>query len=80
MIFKTRVAGIPAQCRVTGYHPADPRPISSHQLSPPNDEWFEFELLDRRGYPARWLERKLNAQLEAELLAQFKERQEDLAA
>jgi hypothetical protein len=71
--FRTRVDGIPCLCRVTYYHPADETPVNSTTISPPDEEEFEFELLDRRGKPANWLNKKINSDIEAELLAQYKE-------
>jgi len=62
MIFHTRVAGIPCQCLVYSYEEAIPMRITGTgfgDADPPEDEVFEFRLLDRKGYPADWLERKL---------------------
>ena len=62
MIFHTRVGGIPCQCLVYSYYPAVPMRITGTgygDADPPEDEVFEFRLLDRKGYPADWLERKL---------------------
>jgi hypothetical protein len=69
--FKTRVDNIPCICRVTWYQPADDTPVNSTTISPPDEEEFEFELLDRKGKPANWLNRKINHEIEAELLAQY---------
>jgi hypothetical protein len=71
--FRTRVDGIPCICRVTWYTPADDTPVSSTTISPPDEEMFEFELLDRKGKPASWLNKKINSEIEAELLSQYKE-------
>ena len=62
MIFHTRVGGIPCQCLVYSYYPAVLMRITGTgfgDADPPEDEVFEFRLLDRKGYPADWLERKL---------------------
>lgn len=75
MEFHTRVQGIPCICRVLGYTKPD-HYVSSHQIDPPQPEEFEFEILDRHGRPAQWLERKITSDDESELLSQFKERQE----
>ena len=40
---------------------------------PPEPEVFEYLLLDRRGYPARWLEEKLTNDDENRLLTEYKE-------
>lgn len=66
MIFDTHVAGIPCQCAVTSYK--EPRAFRQHTFAgagpgdcdPPEEEEFEYQLLDRKGYPAPWLEAKLN--------------------
>ena len=61
-----RVSGIPAIAVVRYYQP--PRPWRQHvfpgagpgDCDPPEDEDIEWELYDRRGYPAPWLERLLD--------------------
>lgn len=65
MIFDTKVAGIPCQCRVTHFYP--PQPMRVHKTNwgfaePATPAEFEYVLLDRKGYPAPWLEKKLNQQ------------------
>ena len=62
MVFDTLVAGIPCQCLVYDYQSAIPMRVTGTgygDANPPEDEVFEFRLLDRKGYPADWLERKL---------------------
>lgn len=71
MIFPTRIAGIPCQCEVLSYYRA--RPMHQYGMGPgdcdpPEPEEFEFRLLDRKGYPAPWLENKLNTFEEQKLL------------
>jgi hypothetical protein len=51
----------------TGYGDADP----------PEPEEFEFTILDRRGRPAPWLERKLTEADSDRLLAEYLERQHE---
>ena len=64
MIFETRVSGIPCQCRV--------------ERCPTDEEaefvftQFEFRLLDRKGYLAPWLERKLDEDKSLELFDEFR--------
>ena len=59
MIFDTTVNGIPCQVKVTHYLPGIPATVSG----PPEDchegdsGEFDFELLDRRGRLATWLDR-----------------------
>lgn len=57
--FSTRVAGIPCQVDVTYYQPGEDYCINSASLEPNAPEEFEFNLLDRKGYPAAWLESKM---------------------
>lgn len=63
------VAGIPALAHVTWYQPAFAGrgvsgPVSSYAaLAAPEDEDVEFELYDRKGYPAPWLEAKLEGEV-----------------
>lgn len=61
-IFDTKVSGIPARVRVTHarYHRPDSRADST-------DDYYggwaiQYELLDRRGRPAAWLEMKASEQ------------------
>lgn len=60
--FKTRIAGIPCQCKVLTR--TDPQPLRIYgpnvgDADPPEPGEFEFEVLDRKGYPAAWLANKL---------------------
>lgn len=76
MTFDTRVNGIPCKCEVLDYQPYIPMRITGPgfgDADPPEDEYFEFQLLDRRGRPAPWLERYLSPDVEDELLAQYRE-------
>lgn len=59
--FDTKVAGIPCICRVDHYRPAVPDRLTGRweDAEQGSDEEFEFSILDRRGRPAAWLERKL---------------------
>lgn len=59
--FDTKVAGIPCICEVTAYRPAVPDRISGRweDAEQGSDSEFEFNILDRRGRRAPWLERKL---------------------
>lgn len=67
MIFLTTVNGIPCQCRVTHYSPGSP---GVHTLSngdpgyPPQPEELEFDILDRRGRHAPWLEKYITPAVE----------------
>lgn len=59
----TRVAGISCIAAVTSYAYAPHGRGFAHQYSSPEDwlgyEEIEFEITDRKGYSAPWLERKL---------------------
>lgn len=58
---ETTVAGIPCIARCTYYSPADP----GRTYGPPEHCWppepaeIDFDILDRRGRYAAWLERKM---------------------
>jgi hypothetical protein len=70
MIFNTHVNGIPCQCSVLTFNPGTPAQTSGppehcHDGDPGE---FEFELLDRRGHRAAWLDRYINPQVEDRLL------------
>lgn len=79
MLFPTHVAGIPCQCLVTRYEAELPMRITGTgygDADPPEPSIFEFRIMDRKGYPAPWLERKLTQadidRLEAEYRNQSK--------
>ena len=58
MIFDTKVHGIPCQCRVVAYKPSLPMLVYGSgfgDAAPPEEEHFEYEILDRRGREAPWL-------------------------
>lgn len=74
MIFPISINGIPCQCEVLSYQKAVPMRICGSGMGdcdPPEPEEFEFQLLDRKGYPAPWLEKKLTPQLEQEVFHHF---------
>ena len=74
MIFPTRVNGIPCQCEVTHFEPALPGSFTE----PPQPGEFEFRLLDRRGYTARWLDAHVTPQVEDQLFQAFKKHLDEL--
>ena len=62
MLFDTRINGIPCQCEVTGYSPGRPMKIYGTGFGdahPPEYPEFEFNILDRKGYKANWLQAKM---------------------
>ena len=72
--FSTRISGIPCQCRVIVYHPEVPMRITGPgfgDAEPPEPLEFEYEILDRKGYKANWLEQKLDDQDPSRLLTEY---------
>lgn len=65
MIFATIVNGIPCQCHVLAYSKAVPGSFNH----PPEGGEFEYELLDRNGRRATWLDRYINPVID-QLLAE----------
>lgn len=74
MIFPTTVNGIPCQCKVLQYEPYLPPRVTGMGMGdcdPPEEEYFEFELLDRKGHPASWLERYLTPTVDDRLRDEY---------
>jgi len=71
--FDTRVHGIPCQCHVLTYEKAVPATYND----PPEPELFEFELLDRKGRRASWLDRYITEDVEMDLLCKYVEKRAD---
>ena len=72
MIFDTKIAGIPCQCQVLLCRNA--LPVSgdiNQRIDPPDTGEFDFRILDRKGYPAIWLEAKLERDDHQRLLEEF---------
>jgi hypothetical protein len=73
MQFTTKVAGIPCQCRVTHFTNVIPAKVDG----PPEDCYpaeggeFEYDILDRRGRKAPWLEKKLKPEDDDRLYFEF---------
>lgn len=84
MDIEVRVCGIPAIARVTHYRPGDPGRTSGppEYCYPPEPTELEWVVLDRRGRPAPWLERKLTdaerERIERELIECLEEPEEYL--
>jgi hypothetical protein len=70
-IFKSSINGIPCQILVTSY--IDEKPIISGlwENSEPGHFEFEFEVYDRKGYPAAWLEAKLTDDINDQIADEF---------
>lgn len=62
MIFPSTVNGIPCQIKVTYAKAEVPAQIwgPPEECSPSEPAEFEFDVLDQRGRPAKWLERYLD--------------------
>ena len=61
----THVQGIPCGISVTYYSPAMPMRVTGSGFGDaiaPEPEEVEFKVLDRKGYLAPWLEKKLTTQ------------------
>jgi hypothetical protein len=74
MTFETTVNGIPCQCLVYAYAPARPMIIYGSgwgDCHPPEPEYFEYNLLDRRGRKAPWLERYITPEVNARLMEEY---------
>ena len=74
--FESRVAGIPCIIRVTSYSSGRPANIWGRPEDCYPEEYpeVEFQVCDRRGRPAPWLERKLDTKRWQELESRvFKE-------
>lgn len=75
--FATRISGIPCQIKVTTYIPERPMRITGpgfEDTEPPEPGEFEYEVLDRKGYKAPWLKRKLKDSDDIRLHDEFKSR------
>lgn len=75
-IIQTRLASIPCQIAVTDFR----RVEGSYSYNAPSDldyygfVDYDYEVLDRRGRPAPWLERKVSTdEIECKILGYFEE-------
>lgn len=80
-IIQTWLAGIPCQIAVTDFR----RVEGSYSYNAPSDADFygytdyDYEVLDRRGRPAAWLERKVSAgDIEQKIIDHFDDYMDDL--
>ena len=74
MIFSTRINGIPCQCEVLRYVPELPMRITGKgfgDADPQESAEFEYQILDRKGYKAPWLERYITDAVEDQLYEDF---------
>ena len=81
MEFHSKVCGIPCIVKVITYRKAVPVKIWGSGMGdcdPPEPEEFEFQLLDRKGYSAAWLESKLTPADEQRIYEDFHTHLEEL--
>lgn len=74
MIFDSRIAGIPCQIKVVNFYPYVPMHIYGSgygDADPPEEEVLDYEVLDRKGYKAHWLEKKMTDQDESRIYKDF---------
>ena len=71
LVFDTRIAGIPCQIGVTYFHYQPPWRGSAQTC---DSDWayygyteLEYDVLDRRGRPAAWLEKKMDDEIRSEI-------------
>lgn len=71
LVFDTRIAGIPCQIGVTYFHYQPPWRGSSQTCDSDWDYYgyteLEYDVLDRRGRPAAWLEKKIDDEIRTEI-------------
>ncbi len=75
--FKSQVDGIPCLIEVTHYKYEAPSKFAAIYCDNPDEYYgfveFEFNVLDRKGYFAEWLERKLTDDDHARILEEHQE-------
>ena len=74
--FESKVAGIPCLIRVDDYEIIPPWRGSAHTCLSSDDfygyEEIEYTVLDRRGREAMWLERKITADMDEQILEEIR--------
>jgi len=74
MQFTTRINNIPCIVHVLGYSPAVPMHVYGSGMGdahPPEPAEFEFEILDRKGYRAKWLDKYVDNAVADDLHQQY---------
>ena len=74
MEFRTKIANIPCKCRVIHYSPYKPMRVFGTGMgdaTPSEPEEFYYQILDRKGYPAAWLAKKLTSEDDSRLLEEY---------
>jgi len=59
MIFDSHIQGIPCQIEITRYTPPERKIVTRTTIDPPDPGELEWQVLDRKGYRAQWLENKM---------------------
>ena len=73
-MFNTKINNIPCKCKVTNYEAAKPVRIYGSDISDADmhePEEFEYELLDRKGYRAAWLDKYVTPEVDRRLLEEY---------
>tara|TARA_R110000868_G_C10712251_1_gene750051 strand:- start:330 stop:596 length:267 start_codon:yes stop_codon:yes gene_type:complete len=76
LVFEHRIAGIPCQIGVLNYMYVPPFSKDPHRCETP-DEYYgysevDYTILDRKGRPAAWLQRKITD--DSEIISEIHER------
>lgn len=81
--FWSCIQGIPCQIRITDYspgcagdHPGMGPPMSYASIQAPEPEDWDYEVYDRKGYRARWLEDRISSADEDRITEDFHEHSE----
>lgn len=79
--FASRIAGIPCMIDVTHYREQKPMGRwADSDMDCDGFTEFEYQVLDRRGRPAPWLERKATKDDEARILAEYLDHLKEVTA
>ena len=74
MLFTTKIRGIPCQVDVTRYQaPKEMLQLGNGECFPPEDEVFEFEVYNVKGYKIQWLKDLVTPRIEQQLIQEYKE-------
>lgn len=74
-MIETHIQGIPCQAEMTGGYYQKPDPSCWSSDWDYYGGWFdvEFEIYDRKGYRAKWLEKKMTAKDEERIIEELTE-------
>ena len=77
--FSYHIDGIPCKIGVIHYNPGHHGsplmgpPRSYMDITPPEPEEAEYDVLDRKGYKAPWLERKIDDEIHCDIVNEIRE-------